>query len=87
MSIEEEDVRSHQVVGETRLQGPDFELAGFKGQKLTFRPWNWQLRQPILLAAPRALVSVSPQEGFLHERSLLDTLGYDAPESGCEIQS
>jgi ABC transporter substrate binding protein (PQQ-dependent alcohol dehydrogenase system) len=69
------------------LQGPDFELAGFKGQKLTFRPWNWQLRQPILLAAPRALVSVSPQEGFLHERSLLDTLGYDAPESGCEIQS
>jgi len=69
------------------LKGPDFELAGFKGQKLTFRRWNWQLRQPILLADPRALVSVSPQKGFLHERSLLDTLGFDAPESACHVQS
>ena len=67
------------------IKGPDFELAGFKGQKLTFRPWNGQLRQPILLAAPKALVSVSPQEGFLHERSLLDTLGYDEPESRCDV--
>ncbi|MEM7222838.1 MAG: ABC transporter substrate-binding protein [Pseudomonadota bacterium] len=65
------------------LKGPDFELAGFKGQKLTIRPWNGQLRQPILLAAPKALVSVSPQDGFLHEHSLLDTLGYDEQESRC----
>lgn len=69
------------------LTGPDFELAGFKGQKLTFRRWNWQLRQPILLADPRALVSVSPQKGFLHERSLLDTMGLDAPESACHLQN
>lgn len=69
------------------LKGPDFELAGFKGQKLTFRRWNWQLRQPILLTGARALVSVSPQQGFLHERSLLDTLGLDAPESACHIQN
>lgn len=69
------------------LKGPDFELAGFKGQKLTFRRWNWQLRQPILLASPRALVSVSPQKGFLHERSLLDTMGLDEPESACHIQN
>ena len=68
------------------LKGADFELAGFKGQKLTIRPWNGQLRQPILLAAPKALVSVSPQEGFLHERSLLDTLGYDEHESGCMME-
>ena len=27
------------------------------------------------------LVSVSPQEGFLHQRTPLDTLGYDEPES------
>ena len=67
------------------IRGPDFELAGFKGQKLTFRRWNWQLRQPILLAAPRALVSVSPQQGFLHQRSLLDTLGWDEPESKCRL--
>ncbi len=68
------------------IKGPSFELAGFKGQKLTFRPWNGQLRQPVLLAAPKALVSVSPQEGFLHQRSHLDTLGYDEPESACRMQ-
>ncbi len=68
------------------IRGPDFELAGFKGQKLTFRRWNWQLRQPILLAAPRALVSVSPQPGFLHPHSLLDTLGFDEPESNCRLR-
>ena len=68
------------------IRGPDFELAGFKGQKLTFRHWNWQLRQPILLAAPRALVSVSPQPGFLHPHSLLDTLGLDRPESNCRLR-
>ena len=62
-----------------------FDLAGFKGQKLTFRPWNQQLRQPILLAGPTALVSVSPQEGFLHPRSQLDTLGLDEPESRCRL--
>ncbi len=68
------------------IKGPDFELAGFKGQKLTFRSWNGQLRQPVLLAAPKALVSVSPQEGFLHQHSHLDTLGYDEPESTCRLQ-
>ncbi|WP_339672306.1 ABC transporter substrate-binding protein [uncultured Roseovarius sp.] len=60
-----------------------FELAAFKGQKLTFRGWNGQLRQPILLADGRIMLSESPQEGFLHQRSLLDTLGLDQPESAC----
>lgn len=67
------------------VRGPSFGLAGFKGQKLTFRPWNWQLRQPILLVSPRAVVSVSPQQGFLHPVSLLDTLGLDEPESTCRM--
>lgn len=70
---------------QTYIRGPRFELAGFKGQKLTFRTWDHQLRQPILLAAPRALVSSSPQKGFLHPTSLLDTLGYDAPETTCKL--
>ncbi|THK35826.1 branched-chain amino acid ABC transporter substrate-binding protein [Ensifer sp. MPMI2T] len=61
----------------------DFELAAFKGQKLTFRPWNGQLRQPILLTDGRVTVSVSPQDGYLHQRSPLDTLGIDAPENAC----
>lgn len=62
-----------------------FELAAFKGQKLTFRSWNRQLRQPILLSDRKLVVSVSPQEGFLHRSSQLDTLGYDKPEVRCSI--
>lgn len=62
-----------------------FELAAFKGQGLTFRHWDQQLREPILLASPLMLVSVSPQEGFLHQRTPLDTLGFDEPDSQCKL--
>ncbi|GAA0577847.1 ABC transporter substrate-binding protein [Craurococcus roseus] len=65
------------------LRGPEFELAGFKGTRLSFRDWDGQLRQPILLAGPRELVSVSPQPGFQHQFSELDTLGTDKPETRC----
>ncbi|MFQ6549113.1 ABC transporter substrate-binding protein [Aestuariibius sp. 2305UL40-4] len=65
------------------LLGDEFELAGFKGRPLTFRTWNGQLRQPIPLIHARALVAQAPLDGFLHQRTELDTLGLDAPESGC----
>ena len=68
------------------LKGPDFALAAFKGQRLTLRDWNLQLRQPILLTDGRTVVSVSPQEGFLHQFSELDTLGLDRPESKCRLK-
>jgi ABC transporter substrate binding protein (PQQ-dependent alcohol dehydrogenase system) len=68
------------------LKGPDFSIAAFKGQRLTLRDWNLQLRQPILLADGRMVVSVSPQEGFLHQVSELDTLGVDRPETKCRLQ-
>ena len=61
-----------------------FQLAGYKGRKLSYRSWNGQLRQPIPLIHPRALVSQSPQEGFLHPRNELDSLGFDQPESQCQ---
>jgi ABC transporter substrate binding protein (PQQ-dependent alcohol dehydrogenase system) len=68
------------------IKGPDFALAAFKGRKLTVRDWDLQLRQPILLADGRTVVSVSPQEGFLHQFSELDTLGIDRPESKCKLE-
>ena len=68
------------------LKGPDFALAAFKGQKLTLRDWNLQLRQPVLLADGRTIASVSPQEGFLHQFSELDTLGFDRPETKCRMK-
>jgi ABC transporter substrate binding protein (PQQ-dependent alcohol dehydrogenase system) len=67
------------------LKSPDFSIAGFKGQRLTIRDWNLQLRQPILLVDGRMVISVSPQDGFLHQVSELDTLGIDRPESKCRL--
>ncbi|WP_455885395.1 ABC transporter substrate-binding protein [Pseudomonas spelaei] len=58
-------------------------LDGFKGRKLSYRPWNGQLRQPIPIVQPRALVSTSPQDGFLHPTNEMDSLGYDKPEVTC----
>jgi len=66
------------------LRSNEFELAAFKGRKLSYRSWNGQLRQPILLATPKLTVTVSPQPGFLHQSSELDTLGTDKPESMCK---
>jgi ABC transporter substrate binding protein (PQQ-dependent alcohol dehydrogenase system) len=63
----------------------DLPLDGFKGSKLSYRAWNGELRQPIPLVQPRALVSTSPQEGFLHPGTELDSLGYDKPEVTCDF--
>ena len=60
-------------------------LDGFKGRKLSYRAWNGQLRQPIPIVQPRALVSTSPQEGFLHPTNEMDSLGYDKPEVTCRF--
>lgn len=65
------------------ILSPEFEVAGFKGQKLTLRDWDHQLRQPILLTTGELTVSVSPQDAFLHQVSQLDTLGKDRPETEC----
>jgi ABC transporter substrate binding protein (PQQ-dependent alcohol dehydrogenase system) len=71
---------------EAFIRADDFSIAAFKGQKLTFRKWNWQLRQPIFLGDGRSVVSTSPQEGFLHQFSELDTLGIDEPETKCAFK-
>jgi ABC transporter substrate binding protein (PQQ-dependent alcohol dehydrogenase system) len=67
------------------MKSHEFSVAAFKGQKLTLRDWNLQLRQPILLFDGRNTVSTSPQDGFLHEFSELDTLGLDRPETKCRL--
>lgn len=66
------------------MRSPEFELAAFKGQKLTYRSWNGQLRQPILLVTAKIHVTLSPQPGFLHKLTELDTLGMDQPETKCK---
>lgn len=61
-------------------------LDGFKGRSLSFRPWSGELRQPIHVIQPRAVVSVSPQDGMLHPVTDLDTLGIDRSESKCPLK-
>ena len=67
-----------------RMLDPTFEVGGFKGRALSFRPWNGQLRQPLYLLWPGAVVAAAPIEGYLHKRTELDTLGLDQPESACK---
>lgn len=66
------------------LVDPRTGLDGFKGVRLSFRPWDRQLRQPLLLAAGDAIAATAPFEGFLHPTDTLDTLGADAPETACK---
>jgi ABC transporter substrate binding protein (PQQ-dependent alcohol dehydrogenase system) len=72
------DIRSY-------LLSDQFTVAGFKGEGLSFRRWDRQLRQPMLITGARSLVSMSPQDGFLHPKFLTDTLGYDEPETKCKL--
>lgn len=58
-------------------------LDGSKGTSLSFRPWDGQLRQPMLLTDGQGVVAQAPAEGVLHARDVLDTLGADAPEKLC----
>lgn len=67
------------------VRSPDFSVAAFKGQALTFRPWDQQLRQPVPLSTSKMVVSMSPQDAFLHPGYLTDSLGFDAPETKCHL--
>ena len=58
---------------------------GNKGLAVSIRPWDHQLRQAVLLAAPYSVVARAPVEGFLHKTNDLDTLGDDEPETPCHL--
>jgi ABC transporter substrate binding protein (PQQ-dependent alcohol dehydrogenase system) len=66
------------------LTGDQVALDGFKGNRLAFRPWDRQLRQPLLLTTGNWVVERAPLDGFLHARNTMDTLGFDDKESRCK---
>jgi ABC transporter substrate binding protein (PQQ-dependent alcohol dehydrogenase system) len=71
---------------EKYMLSDEFKLEAFKGQALSFRDWDHQMRPPIILGGgTRVPVSTSPQEGFLHQTYLTDTLGFDKPETKCKF--
>ena len=51
---------------------------------MNFRPWDGQLRMPMMLATHNAVIAVAPLDGFLHQTNTLDTLGTDEPEHKCQ---
>ncbi len=84
VAIKFPDAREHRRA----LRSPDLVLDGFKGVRLSFRPWDQQLRQPLFLAhggIGGGIAGVAPFDGFLHPSNNLDTLGADQKESPCRL--
>ena len=63
---------------------PTTTVDGSKGTNMSFRPWDGQLRQTLLLTDGQGVISQAPIEGLLHPSNVLDTLGADAPEKLCK---
>jgi len=59
-------------------------IDGSKGTAMTFRAWDGQLRQMMLLTDGQGVISQAPIDGLLHPSNVLDTLGADAPEKLCK---
>lgn len=66
------------------LRGGRLRIDGSKGVTMNFRPWDGQMRMPMMLATHNAVISLPPLEGFLHQTNTLDTLGTDEPEHQCQ---
>lgn len=66
------------------LGGEEITIDGFKGNRLYFRDWDRQLRQPLLLATHNAVIERAPLQGFLHQTNNMDTLGFDRRDSRCK---
>jgi ABC transporter substrate binding protein (PQQ-dependent alcohol dehydrogenase system) len=62
------------------------EIDGSKGVAMSFRAWDGQLRQPMLLTDGTGVIGTAPVEGLLHPKNTLDTLGADAPEKLCKAR-
>ena len=82
-SMKSKSVDSNKIID--FFKSDKFGLDGFKGPRLSFRHWNNQMRQPILLSTHNALIYKTPIEGFLHEKNDLDTLGSDVLETRCNF--
>jgi ABC transporter substrate binding protein (PQQ-dependent alcohol dehydrogenase system) len=62
------------------------DLDGSKGVTMSFRQWDGQLRQTMLLTDGEGVIGWAPADGVLHPRNTLDTLGVDAPEKLCKAR-
>lgn len=65
------------------LRSGQIYVDGFKGPRLSYRPWDGQLRQPVFLGSADGVAAVAPFDGVMHATEVLDTLGVDEKESTC----
>ena len=65
------------------LRNDKFRVDGSKGPGMSIRPWNNQLRQPLLLTTNDWTITLAPIKGFKHRTNDLDTLGYGSQDSAC----
>ena len=71
----------------TALATQDLPIDVSKGVQGSFRHWDHQFRQAVMLRSGDAVIEYAPLEGFLHQRTPLDTLGADdgdAIEAPCK---
>lgn len=65
----------------------ELEFDGSKGTPMSFRAWDGQLRQPVLMTDGQGVIGMAQVEGVLHPKNNLDTLGADGPEKLCKARS
>ncbi len=71
---------------QTYLRSERLNLDSYKGAPVSFRAWDNQLRQPILLHTYNAIIERAPIGGFLHPSENMDTLGYDQGDKQCQLK-
>ena len=76
--------RLHPILGHS--EGSTLDRSAEAGVGLSFRAWDGQLRQPLLLSDGQSVVAMAPVDGILHPKNALDTLGADAPEKLCKAR-
>jgi ABC transporter substrate binding protein (PQQ-dependent alcohol dehydrogenase system) len=67
------------------LLSDQFSVPANKGEGLTFRRWDHQLRQPLLLFGPHQLVTMWPQDAGHGGHLATDKLGFDSEHSLCHL--
>jgi ABC transporter substrate binding protein (PQQ-dependent alcohol dehydrogenase system) len=87
-SIIESVLRSQSTNFETvvaYLRSDRLNLDAYKGNPVSYRSWDNQLRQPVLLHTYNAVTGRAPIRGFLHPTENMDSLGYDQGEARCQF--
>jgi ABC transporter substrate binding protein (PQQ-dependent alcohol dehydrogenase system) len=67
------------------LRSDRLNLDAYKGTPVSYRSWDNQLRQPVLLHTYNAVTDRAPVRGFLHPTENMDSLGYDQAETRCQF--